>query len=302
MAHSDEQTSAELDPQAAFGLFSHELRLEILQALWEAADFSLPFSDLREEVGERDSGKFTYHLSKLEDQFVKQVDGRYTLQYAGHRVIDAVQSGVFHESPIVEPTEIEGHCTACGGQPQFSYENHLATVTCEACTSKLIEYPFDPGGFRDRTIREATQAFDRRTKYKWRLASDGVCFVCAGSVETAFTETPPAFDHMDRYDNYFADDHPAIIELSCRNCSFYSYLPVGVRLLNHPTVISQLGGTDIDIRDRPLWSLPFITEADCLTVESADPWTVHVEAPDAGGPIDVALNRDVEIESVTVTV
>lgn len=302
MPGGNDAASMKLDPQEAFGLFGHELRLEILLALWEAPDFALPFTELRETVGERDSGKFTYHLSKLEDQFVRHVGDRYVLQYAGHRIIDAVQSGVFHESPEIAPTELDGACPDCGTHPRFTYERHIATVSCSACDSKLIEYPFDPGGFRDRTIEEAADAFDRRTKYMWRLASGGVCFVCAGRVTPSFTDSPPEFEYMDRYDAFFAADHSAVVELTCRNCSFYSYVPAGVRLLDHPAVVGRLHDGGIDLRERPLWSLPFITDAERVSVMRTDPWEVLVETSASGGTIEVRLDDDVAIQSVTVSV
>ena len=302
MTGRDETAATDLDPQDAFGLFSHELRLEILLALWEAPDYSLRFSELQETVDEPDSGKFNYHLSKLEGQFVTQVDDRYVLQYAGHRVIDAVQSGVFHESPTVEPIGVDGSCPDCGATPQFGYDNHIATVACPACDAKLIEYPFDPGGFQDRTLQEAVRAFDRRTKYKWGLASGGTCFVCAGRVDTSFSASTPDFEHMDRYDDYFAKDHPAVIDLSCRNCSFYSYVPAGVRLLDHPSVVGRLNEGGIDVRTRPLWSLSFITDADSVSVTSTDPWEVAIETETAGGTLDVRLDEEVTIQSVSISV
>lgn len=302
MWSTDEESSTELDPHDAFGLFSHELRLEILLSLWQAPDYSLRFSELQETVGERDSGKFSYHLSKLEDQFVAQVDDQYVLQYAGHRVIDAVQSGVFHESPTVDPTVVDGSCPDCGSQPQFTYENHLATVGCQECGSKLIEYPFDPGGFQDRTVTEAVNAFDRRTKCKWRLASGGICFVCAGCVNTSFSEVTPDFTHMDRYDEFFAEDHPAVIELSCQNCSFYSYVPAGVRLLDHPVTVGRLVESGVNVQDRPLWSLPFITDGNCVSVSATNPWTVTVEADAGGRTLKVRLDETVTIQSISVSV
>jgi hypothetical protein len=302
MSGGDETSSTELDPQEAFGLFSHELRLEILLALWEAPGYSLRFSELQETVDERDSGKFSYHLSKLEYQFVRKIDDQYVLQYAGHRVIDAVRSGVFHESPTVESTAVDGSCPDCGAQPQFAYDDHIATVSCPECDTKLIEYPFDPGGFQDRTLQEAVRAFDRRTKSKWSLASGGTCFVCAGRVNTSFSGSSPGFEHMDRYDEYFAEDHPAVIDLSCRNCSFYSYVPAGVRLLDHPAVVGRLDQSGIDVRTRPLWSLPFITDADCVSVVSTDPWEVRIETETAGGTLEVRLDETVTVQSVSIAV
>ena len=299
MSEDPDGSSDDLDPQEAFQLFSHELRLEILLALREAPGYSLPFADLRRAVGERDSGKFTYHLGKLRGQFVERVGDRYVLQYAGHRVIDAVRSGVLHESPSVDAIDIDGACPRCGTPPTFEYGNHLATVACPACERKLVEYPFDPGGFQDRSLAEAVTAFDRRSKYKWRSASGGVCFVCAGRVDVAYVESVAGLDHLDRYDDYFAADHPALLDLSCRNCSFYSYLPVGVRLLDHPSVVGRLAERGVNVDERPLWELPFVTEADRVTVRERDPWSVRVESPTPAGPLEVVLDDGAAVESVT---
>lgn len=299
MTGATEGTDEGLDPQDAFQLFSHELRLEILLALWEAPDYSLPFADLRKAVGERDSGRFTYHLEKLTDRFVGRVDGRYVLQYAGHRVIDAIRSGVFHESPSVGPVEISGTCGRCDAPLSFDYEDHLATVSCPACSTKLIEYPFDPGGLQDRSVSGAVDAFDRRTKYKWRLASGGVCFVCAGRVDVAYAASAADLSHLDRYDDYFAADHPAVLDLSCRNCSFYSYVPVGVRLLDSPLVVGRLAERGVDVNDRPLWELPFVTDAERVAVVDREPWSVRVEAPTPAGAVEVLLDADASVAAVT---
>ena len=68
--------------------------------------FSLSLSELRKTVGERDSGSFTYHLSELQDHFVAKTDDGYELQYPGHRVLDAIQSSVFHEQVAVGPSSL----------------------------------------------------------------------------------------------------------------------------------------------------------------------------------------------------
>jgi hypothetical protein len=293
-------SGAEIDPQDAFQLFSHELRLEILFALWDAQEYSLAFAEIQNAVGERDSGKFTYHLEKLTDHFIREVDGQYVLQYAGHRVIDAIQSGVFHTAPTMSPTEAPGACPRCGTAPTFAYDDHLATVACPECERKLIEYPFDPGGFQGRSVAEAIEAFDRRTKFKWRLASDGVCFVCAGRVTVAYTETGAEIEHMDRYDEFFAANHPALLHLSCENCSFYSYVPVGIRLLDNASAVGQLATRGVDVETDHLWELPFVTEADCVTVRGRDPWEVVVDAPTPTGAVAVTLDGDADVASITV--
>lgn len=300
MTGGTDDFDAKIDPQDAFQLFSHELRLEILFALWKAPEYSLAFAEIQSAVGERDSGKFTYHLGKLTGHFIEEIDGQYVLQYAGHRVIDAIQSGVFHTDPTVAPTEAPGECPRCESTPTFRYDDHLATVECSDCDRKLVEYPFDPGGFQDRTVVEAIAAFDRRTKFKWRLASDGVCFVCAGRVTVTYTEASAEFEHMDRYDEFFAADHPALLYLSCENCSFYSYVPVGIRLLESPSAVGQLATRGVDVEADPLWELPFVTEADCVAVRERDPWEVLVEAPTPAGTVSVALDGEAAVASITV--
>lgn len=289
---------AEIDPQDAFQVFSHELRLEILFALWDAPEYALAFAELQSAVDERDSGKFTYHLEQLTDHFVREVDGRYVLQYAGHRAVDAIQSGVFHTAPTIEPTPAPGTCPTCGATPNFAYADHLATVSCPDCDRKLVEYPFDPGGFQDRSLDAAIAAFDRRTRYKWRLASDGVCFVCAGRVDVRYAESAAPLDHHDRYETFFAADHPAVFHLSCRNCSFFSYLPVGIRLLDAPTALAHLALHGADLTDRYLWELPVLTDAERVTVASREPWRVRVDASSPAGRVAVGLGPDATVESV----
>lgn len=299
MLPADDGFRTDIDPQDAFQVFSHELRLEILYALWEASNYALSFSELQSAVEERDSGKFTYHLEQLTGHFVREDDGAYVLQYAGHRVIDAIQSGVFTASPTVEPTAAPGQCPHCDGTPTFGYDSHLATIACPECATKLIEYPFDPGGFQDRSPTEAIRTFDERTKHKWRLASGGTCFVCAGRVEVEYVDSPTEVDKHDRYEEYFAAGQPAILHLDCTHCSFYSFVPVGVRLLDSPAVLGRLASHGLDISTQYLWELPFVTDPATTTVQSRDPWHVEITVPTETGSLTVDLDHEATVESIT---
>lgn len=71
----------------AFSLLGNEARLAVLLALWDAAEpfdeagswdpaegNAVPFSELRDRVGMRDSGQLNYHLGELEGHFVEQTD------------------------------------------------------------------------------------------------------------------------------------------------------------------------------------------------------------------------------------
>ncbi|MEF8791004.1 MAG: ArsR family transcriptional regulator, partial [Haloarculaceae archaeon] len=66
----------------AFELLGNETRLAILVALWEqyepfGRDGAVRFSELRARVGTADSGRFNYHLDRLDDHFVESTDDGY---------------------------------------------------------------------------------------------------------------------------------------------------------------------------------------------------------------------------------
>lgn len=91
MADSSEDVTDALD------VLGNEIRMGILRELAEA-DGSLAFSELRERVGVRDSGKFNYHLTKLCSYFVRETADGYELGHAGTRVIAAADPRAVKES------------------------------------------------------------------------------------------------------------------------------------------------------------------------------------------------------------
>jgi hypothetical protein len=289
-----------LDPDEAFGLFGHEIRVGILLTLWEATGHSMRFGDLREAVGVRDKGKFNYHLSKLVGQFLARDDGEYELRYAGHRAVDAIQTGVFHESPTVEPFAIDSTCHECGHAHTFAYADHVGTVACPDCGTTAFEYPFDPGGLDGRSGEALASAFSRRTRHVWTQAVEGVCPICTGRVGTtvaATTDALPAIDHV--YDREAVlSDHPAILALDCRRCSYFSYVPVGTAVLAESAAGGPLSGSVLDVGDRYLWELAFVVDGSRLTVAAEDPWELTVTVPGDDGDIDVTLDGSLAVESV----
>jgi DNA-binding transcriptional ArsR family regulator len=74
------------DAVDAFGTLADETRLAILRAL-ALADGPVRFSDLRERVGVRDTGRFNYHLSQLRERFVEKRDDGYVLGATAERLV-----------------------------------------------------------------------------------------------------------------------------------------------------------------------------------------------------------------------
>lgn len=91
----------------ALSVLSNEIRVRILQALAEAGE-PLTFTELREAVEVRDTGKFNYHLTKLCEYFVRETDGGYELGHAGDRIVAASHSATVEEADPVE------ECPVCG--------------------------------------------------------------------------------------------------------------------------------------------------------------------------------------------
>jgi hypothetical protein len=83
---------------ASFDLLGNETRLGIVQALLAAEPEPLRFSDIRDEVGVRDTGRFNYHLGRLRGTLVEKSDEGYVLTPEGRRL-----GGVFGE-PATAPS------------------------------------------------------------------------------------------------------------------------------------------------------------------------------------------------------
>ncbi|WP_123536158.1 ArsR/SmtB family transcription factor [Halosimplex salinum] len=105
------------DPADAFAVLGDETRLAILRALADA-DEPLPFSRLRERAGVRDSGRFSYHLRRLCEYFVRETDEGYELGHTGSRVVAATAAAGGESSAAsaaTGPVESD-ECPVCGAE------------------------------------------------------------------------------------------------------------------------------------------------------------------------------------------
>jgi len=295
---SDDTSEEQLDPADAFLIPAHEIRLGILRALWEADNHSLSFSTLRKETGIRDTGNFTYHLSKLEGRYVAHVEDRYELLYPGHRLIDAIQSGVFNQHIEQREIPLSAACPDCAGQLVFSYEACIARIVCTDCAETVLGYPFDPGGFAQRDDSDVPRAFDRRTRRYWLTATDGVCPVCAGPTDVRLVSDATTLQALERYESHYASDQPALVATDCQHCSFYSYVSVGVLLLDHPHIVGTLYDSGVDVRDRYLWELGFIVDADCVELTGTAPRKLVVTARDVDSELRATVDETATIVDV----
>lgn len=284
-----------LSAEDAFRLFSHEIRVDILLALWDAPGFRLTFSELQDEVDERDSGKFNYHLGKLVGQFVGHVDDEYELLYPGHRVIDAIRSGILHQSAKIEPIELHAECPNCDSPLQFQYRGYIVTISCPQCDELILEFAFDPGGLLNRSSEEIIAAFDKRTRFIWGLALEGICPICSGKTQSE----PSLAAGKSPEINHFGDNHPAVVSLDCQQCSFYSYPPLGMVLLNDLEFVGLFLRQDVDLHEIRLWEIDFIIEPTRISVQSTDPWEINITTAIGGPERHIRLDGEPSIQMIT---
>ncbi len=295
-----EDADDELDPADAFLVVAHEIRLGILRALWQAENHSLSFSALRKAVDIRDTGQFNYHLSKLDGRFVDHVDQRYELLYPGHRVVDAIQSGVFSQQVDDKTIALDTDCPECGHGLAFTYREFIARIECPDCGETVLGYPFDPGGFAGREDGAVPRAFDRRTRRYWLSATDGVCPVCAGPTDVSLVSDATTLQALERYEKHYASDQPVLLSTDCDHCSFYSYVPVGVVVLDHPGILGALSDRDIDTREHFLWEFPFVTSPDRIAVTATDPYEVDITVTPDGSELRATVDADGTITETTL--
>ncbi|MCU4799920.1 winged helix-turn-helix domain-containing protein [Halobacteria archaeon HArc-gm2] len=283
-------------PADAFALVSDETRLSILEALWRLDD-PVRFSELRSEVGVRDSAQFNYHLTKLTDQFVRKVDGEnsagetssdaepagYELRTAGERIVQAILAGSFTEHPRRE-IDIDDACTQCGAELAARYDDEVLAIDCPDCGHGHGEYPFPPGGLHDRSDAEILEAFDQRVRHLHCLAKDGVCPECSGRMNTTIERagecclgTSLRADHV------------------CEQCNHQLCSAVGLGLLDHSDVVSFYGDHDVALSETPYWRLEWCVDDESVTVLEENPWKIRIDISENEETLRVTVDGDLSV-------
>jgi len=289
-AHPDvsEDADEDMDPAEALSVLASETRLDILETLWRADDRPVRFSDLFDEVDLGDSAQFNYHLKQLTGQYVAKTDEGYDLRFAGGQVIRAIRAGTFTRQPDVEPFEVAGACTRCGGPLVAVYDDEQLAIDCDDCGKAHGEYPFPPGGLVDRTTDEIATAFDERVRHLHCLAADGVCPVCSGQMRTEITREEPC-----------CLDVSVRAEHVCEQCRHELCSPVGLVLLDETVVASFYDDHGIDLSNRPYWTLPWCVDDEYTTVEETDPLRISVRIPLASDELRVVLDEELTVRETT---
>jgi DNA-binding transcriptional ArsR family regulator len=248
------------DALAAFSCLGNETRLSILRALYDTSRHydgpgqrEVPYSELQEESGVADSGKFNYHLKKLTEHFVSKTDGGYILNQRGRWIAQLVVGSFGLPDVTFGPTETDADCPRCGGTVAISYGNEHLTTQCLDC-SGLVRTPripegtlstlvFPPAGVTDRPREDFLDAVHRRFEFHCASMTTGLCPTCGGVVERDLLvcddhdETEPICDDC-------GAAFPAVTSLSCRYCGLGRLAPVPFTRTDSPVIAAALEAAD----------------------------------------------------------
>lgn len=309
----DASPQSSVTADGAFGVLGNETRIQILYALG-AADEPLSFSALREAVGVGDSGRFNYHLVKLDGTFVEKTADGYALLQAGRRVVEAIFSGVLTEDPGIERVPIDRPCQFCGAPIEARVSPGSIEAFCTECSGTFGEssasgrrvsaergylgkLSLPPAGFQDRTPEEVFHAAQVWGHLEVLSIANGICPRCSATLErwVEVCEDHAAADQdlCERCGNRF----PVVVQTACTNCIFEAMGNLGLVLIGHPTVQAfKVAHGDNLVAPSP-GKNPLSNREEVLV--SADPFVARVTYSYEGEELTLVIDEELSIEEVT---
>jgi hypothetical protein len=299
-------------PEAAFALLGDEVRMAILEALWEAYDPGpdddpISFSRLRERVDVTPSSRFNYHLGELVGQFVRKTGDGYVLSEAGNRVVRAVMAGAITEESTFDRAELALACPLCGAPLEARHGEELLNVACTSCpglmageslpTGTLVLQVFPPAGVVGRAPEEAVRAFLRYVYLRVASTIEGVCPECAGVVGGSVSVCED-HDAGDGLCSTCDSRHPAWPRRTCRNCKFSTIYPVWFRALSHPGVAAFCRRHGVDPGPALTWEAWAALAPVDVAVERTDPLAVAVTVELDGEAVTATLDEEMAVVDV----
>jgi hypothetical protein len=288
----DDRADTDLEPQDAFALVAHELRFDILQALWNAGDEPLSFSELRAAVGRPDGGNFNYHLDRLLGPFVTRHEGSdgdgtspgYGLTVAARNVMGAIESGGYHRTARLDPVGVEGTCPACGGGMEAVYEGNLARVRCLDCDAQMLTLPLPAGAVAAYDPADLPDLLDRWVRKTTRSVRANICPVCSGRLDGRLIDVD-------------GPDRPAehgMASYTCRGCDQALVAPLPSLLVEHPALVQFAMNCGVDPRDWQVWSGAWRRGIDVERLQT-DPLRVAVRVTVDGETLELVVDEHLAV-------
>lgn len=283
MEGSKEPAGGSTPPAEAFGTIANQVRVGILRALFGAEE-PRSFSDLREEVGVDDSGRFNYHLGELEGRFVRNGEAGYELTYAGRQVIGSIHSGIYTDQVTMDPVDA-GQCLFCDGRLRATYEDEIVEVRCVDCEQTVSKFGVAPTLVEGFDQSELPLAFSRWIVTGFQRTMRGFCPNCSGRTRLSNTEKSPGQGAV------------LTVVYTCDVCGSPFQGPIGLIVLDHPEVVAFHDEHEIDPQETLVWEIPWLLD-DTASKEGEDPLRVRVTPEIDGDRISLVLDEDMSVVSV----
>ncbi|MFB6135238.1 MAG: hypothetical protein ABEJ04_00585 [Halobacteriaceae archaeon] len=275
----------------AFALLGDETRVAIVLSLGDvggAAGEALSFSELRDAVGARDSGRFNYHLDRLVGTFVEDAGEGYRLTYAGFLLYQAATRGTVGDLALPDRLETSVACPTCEGDlAAVPHSNGFLSVACGDCDRVLYRSGFPPRGVAVRDGDALLAAVDAWMRERLSLFDRGLCYGCSGRVTRALltdaASFPPAV--RDREETF------AFVHYVCRGCGLSPVVDVATVALFRPATVAFLHERGVDARELPFW------EFDRRATTEVGDGRATLTVEEGGDALELVFDADGEVAS-----
>jgi|GEM_PF-1272341 len=251
-----------------FAALADDTRLDILLSIMEAASYRGPlsYSEAMAAADVEDSGKFNYHLGKLQENFVYEFDGEYYPTTAAWDLYTPLLSGRLRDNdlePRAAPLDVP--CMACGRRLEASYDYEF-TVRCTDCERVVFGSPVGPEVGAEADLAALARELDRTDRQFGRLLLGERCISCGGEGTVTLTPSPP---------HAWAPTATTAIT-ACETCGEgFQPRSIGQLLLVHPAVVEYAEEHGIDLEERPQWAYQWCRDDTWTTVHAEDPWEIE---------------------------
>jgi hypothetical protein len=294
-------------------LLADETRLDIIRTLGEAKR-PLGFSELFDRVNYDDSSNFGYHLKRLTDHFVQQVDEGYVLGQPGRRVVEAVLSGVVTDDAVQEPSRADRRCQYCGTRIEVTYQQERVEMHCPNCPGLEQRPPteggeFDrsgnlghlllpPSGLSDRSPDELLRAAEIWTGTETLAIARGVCGRCSAPLEqsvTACEAHDAAAGRCDACGQRFG----AMFQANCTNCVFEMQAPMVTYLACQAELIEFMLDHGIDPLSSEAFDFPHTVVEE--TIHSSEPFAANYQFSTEQRSLTLEVDEQLTVSTVNGT-
>lgn len=259
----------EIDLDEASDMFqtlADETRLQILLAIarHQGQRGPLPYGEIMDDLDIEDSGRFNYHLNRLQDHFIRQEADNYVPTAGAHELLWLLRSEKMSDETMVAPETVGASCLRCGSALETIYDDDLY-VSCHDCGESRMKHPTSPSVARSQPLRTLAAEADRRHRRNVAAMFEGSCLLCGGETEFEIMATEQL-----HYDRCLAD---VLCYTACRNCNYrFGMLTIGQLVLCHPTVRTYCHEHGIDLFERPQWEYTWTRSDRSTEIRSRDPW------------------------------